>query len=113
MSKPDLFLLHYAGGNVYSFNFIKPYLNGQFNFIPIELPGRGKRMREDLLFNKDLAVKDVLNQILENLNSNPFLIYGHSMGASIGFSVINELEEKIISFSFCSQWKSRTKYKRR
>lgn len=94
MLKPDLFLLHYAGGNVYSYNFITPYLKERFNIIPIELPGRGKRIREKLLFDKDLAVNDVLNQILNNLNSKPFLIYGHSMGASLGLSVINELEKR-------------------
>jgi len=93
-SKPDLFLLHYAGGNYYSYNFLKPHLRDQFNFIPIELPGRGKRRSEELLFDKDSAVKDVLNQILKNMNSNPFLIYGHSMGALIGFSVVEELEKR-------------------
>jgi len=95
--KPNLFLLHYAGGNFYSYNFIKPYLNGQFNFIPIELPGRGKRMREKLLFDKDLAVADVLSQILKNMNSNPFLIFGHSMGAYLGFQVVEELEKRNLS----------------
>lgn len=94
MLKPDLFLLHYAGGNVYSYNFITPYLKERFNIIPIELPGRGRRIREKLLFDKDLAVNDMLNQILNNLNSKPFLIYGHSMGASLGLYVINELEKR-------------------
>ncbi|UNY98301.1 alpha/beta fold hydrolase [Zhouia spongiae] len=94
MLKPDLILLHYAGGNVYSFNFIMPYLEKKFNIIPIELPGRGKRIKEKLLFDKNLAVRDVLNQILDNIGSNQFIIYGHSMGASLGFSVISELEKR-------------------
>lgn len=94
MIKPDLFLLHYAGGNIYSFNFIKPYLKRYYNLIPLELPGRGKRIREKLLFDEDLAVEDILNQMLNHLSDNPFLVWGHSMGAKLGFLVINELEKR-------------------
>lgn len=93
MTKPDLFLLHFAGGNVYSFNFLKPHLEKDFNFISIELPGRGKRIKEKLLVDRELAVKDIVNQILTKLSSNIFIIYGHSMGASLGFLVINELNK--------------------
>ena len=93
MQKPDLFLLHFAGGNMYSFNFMKSLLENDFNFIPLELPGRGKRIREDLLFDSTKAVDDIVTQILDKLSSNEFVIYGHSMGANLGFLVISKLEQ--------------------
>ena len=96
MLKPNLFLLHYAGGNVYSFNFITPFLKERFNIIPLELPGRGKRIRENLIYHKDLAVNDLLDQMLGKMDSNPFVIYGHSMGANLGFLITNELEKRKI-----------------
>jgi external thioesterase TEII len=47
MEKPQLFLLHFAGGSCYSFQFMLPYLK-DFNVLPIELPGRGRRIKESL-----------------------------------------------------------------
>ena len=93
MKKPDLFLLHFAGGNVYSFNFLKPYLEDKFNFVPIELPGRGNRIDEKLLFGKEKAIDDIVEQILKKIKAERFIIYGHSMGANLGFLVINQLEK--------------------
>lgn len=93
MRKPDLFLLHFAGGNIFSFNFLKPYLDDKFNFQPIELPGRGDRIDEQLLLEKDKAIDDIVEQILKKKKSKKVVIYGHSMGAILGFLVINKLEK--------------------
>jgi len=86
MEKPQLFLLHFAGGSSYSFQFMNSFL-GEFNVIAIELPGRGKRIHENLLKDFGCAAEDIYNQITSNLNTKPFLIYGHSMGAYIGLRV--------------------------
>ena len=59
--KPQLFLLHFAGGNKYSFNFLKKYLESAFELVSIELPGRGDRMSEKLITDKKnltLIIKD-------------------------------------------------------
>jgi external thioesterase TEII len=93
MNKPQLFLLHFAGGNCFSFQFLRPYL-AEFEFIPIELPGRGKRIREGLLTDLDSAADDVLAQITGLLRSDRFLIYGHSMGSVIALKVAGLLEKR-------------------
>lgn len=92
MKKTQLFLLHFAGGNCYSFRFMTPLLQ-DFEVIPLELPGRGKRMRESLLNEFDEAAIDLYNQIIANLTTTSFLIYGHSMGASLALRVTNMLEK--------------------
>lgn len=92
MSKPQLFLLHFAGGSIYSFQFIRPYLT-DFEFIPVELPGRGKRAKEILIKDFDLATEDIYKEIMTKLESRPFLIYGHSMGARLALEVAALLEK--------------------
>ncbi|MHA7059724.1 thioesterase II family protein [Aquimarina sp. M1] len=91
--KPQLFLLHFAGGSCYSFDFLNKYLENDFELYPIELPGRGKRLMDELIFNKEEAIKDYFNQIKKLRNQKPFLIYGHSMGATLGLSVANKMKE--------------------
>lgn len=91
--KPQLFLIHFAGGNCYSFQFMKAELSA-FEVIPVELPGRGKRMQESLLLEFDAAAADVYAQVLKHLRAPVFVIYGHSMGAYLALRVTNMLEKK-------------------
>ncbi len=92
-NKTQLFLLHFGGGNCYSYQFLKPHVLPDFDFLPLELPGRGKRIQEQLLSNDLEAVQDLVSQILTLRNNDPFLIFGHSMGASLGLRVTKKLEE--------------------
>jgi len=89
--KPQLFLLHFAGGNGYSFEFMRRHL-ADFEFIPLELPGRGKRINERLLYDLEAAAADICQQILKRLHTAPFLIYGHSMGSILALRVTALLE---------------------
>lgn len=92
MKRPQLFLLHFAGGNCYSFQAMIPLL-GDFEVVPLELPGRGRRMHEDLLKDYDLAARDFYDQIMKKLNTSNFVIYGHSMGAYLALTVSAMLEK--------------------
>lgn len=92
--KTQIFLLHFAGGSCYSFDFLKSDLQDNFEFYALELPGRGKRNQESHLFKKTDAVLDYVSQI-QNLryNDHPYIIYGHSMGATLGLSVAKKMED--------------------
>lgn len=89
--RPQLFVLHHAGGNSYSFKFLEPYL-ASFTVVCPELPGRGRRIREPLLSDFDLAAQDIYKQIIGKLDACPFFIYGHSMGGYLALRVCNLLE---------------------
>jgi len=91
-NKTQLFLLHFAGGSSYSFNFLNEYLKDKFEIHSLELPGRGKRMSDKLLRNKSEAIDDYVNQIKKLRNHLPYLIYGHSMGATLSLSVVKRME---------------------
>ncbi|WP_166923742.1 thioesterase II family protein [Flavobacterium poyangense] len=91
----QLFLLHFAGGNCYSYDFLKKKLKAKdFSVYALELPGRGKRYNENLLLNKKEAIQDYVKQIKNLRNKEPYIIYGHSMGATLGFSVVREMEQE-------------------
>ncbi|WP_264524490.1 thioesterase II family protein [Flavobacterium sp. N502536] len=92
MKKKQLFLLHFAGGSIYSFEFLKSAYT-DFEMIPVELPGRGKRIKEKLLTSYKEAIQDIFSQITAQLNGNPFIIYGHSLGSSLGLGVTDLLEK--------------------
>lgn len=93
MKQPQLFLMHFAGGNCYSFTFLKEQLSPHFELHFLELPGRGKRIAEPLINNRKDAVNDYVEQIVNRRSSEQFLIYGHSMGGHLGISVANQLEQ--------------------
>ncbi|WP_420574964.1 thioesterase II family protein [Kordia sp.] len=93
-NKMQVFLLHFAGGNGYSYDFLKPYVQSHIEFIPLELPGRGKRFRENFINSKKEAILDYVSQIQTRRNKAiPYIIFGHSMGATLGLSVAFEMQK--------------------
>jgi len=93
MRKVQLFLMHFAGGNSYSFQFLAPMLSN-FELVSLELPGRGKRMAEPILHDFGAAAADMYKQVKAKLNGDKFLIYGHSMGAFLGMRVAAMLDKE-------------------
>lgn len=91
--KPQIFLLHFAGGSSHSFDFLKTHLAQEFDFIPLELAGRGSRHEEAFFLTKEEAIKDYVKQIQKSRNEQTYLIYGHSMGATLGLSVAKKMED--------------------
>ncbi len=93
--KNQLFFLHFAGGNCYSYNYLLPHLAG-LEIHQLELSGRGKRISEGFLPDREAAAEDYCKQIQNLRNGAPFVIFGHSMGASLGHEMVALLEEKAI-----------------
>ncbi len=90
--KPQLFLIHYAGGNSYSFQFLTPFLK-DFEVTAPELPGRGRRVAEPLLPEFEQAAADIYAIISKKLTTTDFIIYGHSLGAYLALRVSQMLEK--------------------
>lgn len=90
----QLFLLHFAGGSTYSYDFLKGYIPNDVEVISLELPGRGKRFDEPALKSKEETIQDYVRQITAMRNNAPYCIYGHSMGATLGLSVTHKMQER-------------------
>jgi surfactin synthase thioesterase subunit len=90
MTKINLFCLPFAGGSKYSYRGYTEIAPQFLNIIPIEIPGRGSRFKENLLTDIDKMVDDVFNQISDRL-SHPYAIYGHSMGSLIGYLLTKKI----------------------
>lgn len=94
MSKIKLFCLPYAGGSAAIFNEWMQYLDTNIELIPIELAGRGRRINEPLYADIQTVVDDVCEIVCETINSNPFALFGHSMGGMISYQLCQKMREK-------------------
>ena len=82
-------LLPFAGANKYSFtNFFKDE-----NTVTLEYPGRGSRINEELLTDINDLVNDVFLQFQKEMTtSEDYIIYGHSLGALVGYLICQRIE---------------------
>lgn len=81
----------FAGGNKYSF---QKFSNQNNDLIMIEYPGRGMRIKEELMYNIDLLILDLIPKVKNEIATNEdYIIYGHSMGALVGFLICQKIEE--------------------
>lgn len=86
-----IIIFPFAGGSKYSFNNFFSLSN---DISILEYPGRGLRIKEDLIKDINELVSNLLLQVKKELNSNDeYIIYGHSMGALVGYLICQKLEE--------------------
>jgi surfactin synthase thioesterase subunit len=91
-STVNLFTLPFAGGNLYSYRAFQANLPPHIKMRPLEPPGRGRRIAENLLSDLEAMADDALITLQKYDLSQPYLIYGHSMGGLIGYLLIQRLQ---------------------
>ena len=91
--KINLFCLPFSGGNSYSYRKLEQYTADFINLIVFDLPGHGKRIKEPLLTDITEMAEDVVEQMKNSL-SDPYAIYGHSMGATLGYVVSQKIVQQ-------------------
>ena len=79
-----------AGGTSSSYDALASELPDTFETLALELPGHGKRIDEKPLDTVPEIVDDILMQ-LESCADRPYLLFGHSLGALMGFEVARKL----------------------
>jgi surfactin synthase thioesterase subunit len=85
--------LHYAGGGASVFRHWDPAFAPLAEIYPIQLPGREGRLREPAIASLR-AVVAALADTLEAHLDRRYAIFGHSMGALIGFELARELRRR-------------------
>jgi surfactin synthase thioesterase subunit len=90
MEKINLFCLPFAGGSLFSYRSFVQKAPHSLNIISLELPGRGRRVQENLCTDLFDLVEDVFRQIQHRLD-HPYAIYGHSMGSVLGYLLTRKI----------------------
>jgi len=83
----------YAGASSSVFLKWRKYLDG-IKIIPVDPPGRGKRLREPLCSKIEEMLDDIKKQILSLIdNEEEYSFYGHSMGCLLIFDLLHEMQK--------------------
>lgn len=81
----------YAGGSSSVYRDWSPRLGDRVRVVPVQLPGRGLRMREAPYTAMGALVADVATALTDRGLVEDYAIFGHSMGALLGYEVACEL----------------------
>lgn len=88
-----LFCFPYAGGGSNIYKRWNECLPDDIELACIELPGRGRRINEPSIRQKDILVGSLKKAIIPYLEEKPFCFFGHSMGALIAYELIQSLNK--------------------
>ncbi len=95
MSNIKLFCIPYSGGSSSVYYKWKRLLSNNITLCPLELAGRGRRMREPFYESVQDASEDISKMIMEQLSpGEPYAIFGHSMGSLLAYEVYFALKDK-------------------
>lgn len=83
----------YAGGNSLIFRRWPEHLPADVEVCAIQLPGRGRRMREQPPTRLDDLMRELVPALVPHLD-RPFALFGHSMGALIAFELARRLSSE-------------------
>lgn len=87
-----IIMLPFAGGNSYSYKQILKFFPPGITVICPELPGRGLLPDEPFITNMEHLAAYVFQNYIRHLNQScRYLIYGHSMGALLGYLLTHKI----------------------
>ena len=84
----------YAGGNAGVFRSWANYFNEDIELVAIQYPGRATRFKEALLPSMEELVGAIFESCSDFLCEKPFVLFGHSMGASVVWELSHQLRKK-------------------
>src|SRR5689334_2163044 len=92
VARPRLRLvcLPYAGGSASIYHGWASELDPDVELVAVQLPGRGSRLRE-APFTQMEPLLAALLEAMASLDDAPIAIFGHSMGALVGFALARRL----------------------
>lgn len=88
-----LFCLPFAGGSSISYRAMYNHLDKSIQPLFLEIPGHGSRAREPLLAEMTDIVDTCFASFCREKRDEPYAIYGHSMGAVIGYLLTRRILE--------------------
>ncbi|WP_161519935.1 thioesterase II family protein [Bacillus cereus] len=90
-NKYRMFCFPHAGGSSSFFHsWAEKLENIGIELVAIQLPGREKRINENLYLEMDKIISDLVDEIVK-YTDKPFLFFGHSLGGMISYELCKEL----------------------
>ncbi len=83
----------YAGGGAMAYRGWAAQVPEEIDVLPVQLPGRERRLREPPFTRVKPLVEAAARGLLPLLD-RPFAVFGHSMGALVGYEVIHWLQRE-------------------
>ncbi|MEU4173853.1 alpha/beta fold hydrolase [Streptomyces sp. NPDC026589] len=81
-----LFCFHHAGGTASIYNGWDRALAPGISVVPVQLPGRERRVREPRVVDLGTLVTQLQHHLGPHLDA-PYALYGHSMGALVAYAL--------------------------
>ncbi|WP_158889663.1 thioesterase II family protein [Amycolatopsis anabasis] len=94
-----LYCLAHAGGDARMFAKWAELLPEYIEVCPVQLPGRGERLRQRPLDTLDAVLDDILPVVDTSL---PYALFGHSLGAILAFEAADRLRDRAPARLFVS-----------
>jgi surfactin synthase thioesterase subunit/NADP-dependent 3-hydroxy acid dehydrogenase YdfG/acyl carrier protein len=91
-AKVRLFCFHDAGGDASLYHSWPEVLGNEIEVVAVEMPGRGKRMKEAAYSDLSVLISDMIPVMLPLLDK-PFSFFGHSMGGLVAFEITRALKK--------------------
>lgn len=76
----------YAGGGALAYRPWVTSMPAEIDVLPVQLPGRERRLREPPYVRTERLIESAAPELAPHLD-RPFAIFGHSMGALIGYEL--------------------------
>lgn len=95
--KPILIVFPFAGGNAYSYRAMTKHLEGEYDIICPELPGRGELADSPAEEDSSKLIDFIFLKWIKPLHLKaPYVLYGHSMGGLLVYLLLQKIvKEKI------------------
>lgn len=88
-----VFCLPYAGGGASIYRSWVDLAGSTLQICPLQLPGRENRLREQALHRMDELIPALFEALRPHLYE-PYILFGHSMGATIAFELALYLQKQ-------------------
>ncbi|GAB1338675.1 alpha/beta fold hydrolase [Streptomyces sp. E-15] len=89
-----LVTLPHAGGAATWYRPFSAALSPAIEVLAVQYPGRQDRRREEVITDIHRLADGVTEALLPYTDDRPFAVFGHSMGATVGFEVVRRLEAR-------------------
>ncbi|MDP5210198.1 thioesterase II family protein [Microbulbifer sp. 2205BS26-8] len=87
-----IFIFHHAGGSHFIYKSWVPFFPDNWDVCLVEYPGRGINAEHKLIDDIPLLAQRLLSQLTPYVDE-PFIFFGHSMGALVAYEITQLLRD--------------------